>query len=57
MPQDESRDRSEDPRAHWRHLPPEPTRYIEEIYVGPSASDHALPAADPDQDVIRRYGG
>ncbi|MEV0031330.1 hypothetical protein [Nocardia sp. NPDC050793] len=57
MAHDESRDRSEDPRAHWRHLPAEPTRHIEEIYVGPGASDYDLPAVDPDQDFIRRYGG
>ncbi|MET8776465.1 hypothetical protein AB0H49_15510 [Nocardia sp. NPDC050713] len=55
MAHDEA-DRAEDPRAHWRQLPPEPVTHIEEIHVGPSASDHALPAFDPDQDFIRRYG-
>ncbi len=41
-----------DPRARWRRLPPEPTRWIEETDRELTAVDHG-PDYDPDQDVPR----
>ncbi|QLY28909.1 hypothetical protein [Nocardia huaxiensis] len=47
----------DDPRARWRRLPAEPTRYVEETSIDGSSSGHAVPAVDPAQDFTRLYGG
>ncbi|MFE3794456.1 hypothetical protein KHQ06_31770 [Nocardia tengchongensis] len=46
----------DDPRARWRHLPAEPTHYVEETHVDGSSSSYTVPAVDPTQDFIRLYG-
>ncbi|MEU8899301.1 hypothetical protein [Nocardia sp. NPDC048505] len=46
-----------DPRARWRHLPPEPVRYVEETHLDGESSSYTVPAVDPGQDFVRLYGG
>ncbi|MFE3024515.1 hypothetical protein [Nocardia tengchongensis] len=46
----------DDPRARWRHLPAEPTHYVEETHVDGSSSSYTVPNVDPTQDFIRLYG-
>ncbi|KAF0845865.1 hypothetical protein FNL39_106254 [Nocardia caishijiensis] len=53
MPDNESAD----PRARWRHLPPEPERLVEETVVDTSPSSLAELGMDPGEDSVRRYGG
>ncbi|MGX1810301.1 hypothetical protein ACWIGI_31690 [Nocardia sp. NPDC055321] len=57
MPSNTSPEPVEDPRAHWRHLPPEPTPFVEETQVAGTSSSFTVPSIDPAQDFIRLYGG
>ncbi|MEU0541955.1 hypothetical protein [Nocardia sp. NPDC005978] len=47
-------DAEPDPRAHWRHLPPEPREWIEEKPVEPSAASY-IPEPDTSAQAAR-YG-
>ncbi|MGV9680830.1 hypothetical protein ACWDSJ_36640 [Nocardia sp. NPDC003482] len=51
------REQVADPRARWRHLPPEPAYYVEGADVEGKSSSYTVPAVDPTQDFIRLYGG
>ncbi|MFI9507833.1 hypothetical protein [Nocardia sp. NPDC052566] len=57
MSSNSDREQVDDPRARWRHLPAEPTHYVEETHVDGSSSSYTVPAVDPTQDFIRLYGG
>ncbi|MBF6175904.1 hypothetical protein [Nocardia blacklockiae] len=57
MSSDDHREQVDDPRARWRHLPPEPDRYVEETQVDGDSSGYTVPAVDPGQDFTRLYGG
>lgn len=50
-----SHEEANDPRAHWRHLPPEPTPSVEETHIDGSSSSYTVPSVDPTQDFIRLY--
>lgn len=57
MSSDSHSEQVDDPRARWRHLPAEPTHYVEETNVDGSSSNHTVPAVDPGQEFTRLYGG